>query len=61
VDLQAKVKDMIAEGVTVQACQACADMYGVTPALRDLGVEVKYMGQPLTQILQDDRWEVMTF
>lgn len=60
-DLQAKVKEMIAAGVKVEACQACADMYGVTPALREQGIEVKYMGEPLTRILQDDRWEVMTF
>lgn len=60
-DLQTTVKEMIKDGVTIQACKACADMYGVTPALSQLGIDVKYMGQPLTNILQDDGWEVMTF
>ena len=59
--LQAKVKSMMDDGVTFQACQACADMYGVTPKLRELGVDVKYMGEPLTNLLQDDGWKVMTF
>ena len=38
-----------------------ADMYGVTPNLRELGVEVKPMGEPLTRLLQDDGCDVMTF
>ncbi len=60
-ELQAKVKAMMDDGVTFQACLACADMYGVTPKLRELGIEVKYMGEPLTKMLQDDGWDVMTF
>jgi len=60
-DLQAKVKAMQDDGVTFQACVVCADMYGVTPALRELDVEVKPMGEPLTGLLQSDGWEVMTF
>ena len=60
-ELQAKVTAMIEDGVTFQACVACADMYGVTPKLRELGVEVKPMGEPLTRLLQDDGWEVMTY
>lgn len=60
-DLQAKVKSMMEEGVKFQACVVCADMYGVSPALRELGIEVKPMGEPLTRLLQDDGWDVMTF
>lgn len=60
-ELQAKVKAMQADGVRFQACVVCADMYGVSQALRELGVEVKPMGDPLTRLLQDDGWEVMTF
>lgn len=59
-DLQAKVKAMMADGVNVQACIVCADMYGVTEALRGLGIEVKPMGRPLTDFLQND-YEVLTF
>jgi hypothetical protein len=59
-DLQAKVKAMMADGVDVQACIVCADSYGVTEALRGLGIEVKAMGRPLTGFLQSD-YEVLTF
>jgi hypothetical protein len=59
-DLQAEVKAMAADGVKVVACQACADSYGVTPQLRALGIEVKYMGKPLTDMLKDG-WKVLTF
>ena len=51
---------MIADGVKVQACVACADSYGVSQALRDLGLEVKAMGVPLTGMLKDD-WKMLTF
>ena len=60
-DLQAKVKSMMDDGVKFQACIVCADMYGVAPTLRNMGIEVKPMGDPLTSLLQDDGWQVMTF
>ena len=59
-DLQAEVKSMQDDGVRVQACQACADSYGVTEPLRKLGIDVRYMGKPLTDILKQG-WTVLTF
>jgi hypothetical protein len=59
-DLRAEVKAMAADGVKVVACQACADSYGVTEALRAQGIEVKYMGRPLTDMLEQG-WKVLTF
>ncbi|MHC4069986.1 MAG: DsrE family protein [Planctomycetota bacterium] len=59
-ELAAKVKAMMADGVTVQACKACADLYGVADDLSALGIEVKYMGQPLSDMLKTD-WKVLTF
>lgn len=59
-DLQAKIKAMIKDGIKVQACVACSDSYGVSPVLRELGIEVKGMGQPLTEMLQGD-YKVLTF
>ena len=59
-DLQAKVTAMAKDGVKVQACLACADSYGVTEQLRKLGIEVKYMGKPLTDLLKED-WKILTF
>jgi hypothetical protein len=59
-DLQAKVKAMMKDGVVVQACVVCADSYGVSDTLRSLGIEVKAMGKPLTDILKSD-YKVLTF
>jgi hypothetical protein len=59
-DLQAKIKTMMNDGVKVQACLACADSYGVTEQLRILGIEVKYMGKSLTDLIRGG-WKVLTF
>ncbi|MFN0067992.1 MAG: DsrE family protein [Limisphaerales bacterium] len=59
-DLQAKVAAMQKDGVVVEACVVCADSYGVTARLRELGLEVKPMGPPLTELLKAD-WKVLTF
>lgn len=52
----AAIRKMIAEardaGVHVTACKACADQLGVTEALAEQGIEVKYWGAPLTDILK---------
>ena len=59
-DLQVKVKKMIKDGVKVQACIACASNYGVVEELRNIGIEVKGMGKPLTTMLKND-WKVISF
>jgi hypothetical protein len=60
-ELKGKVKDMIEAGIEVLACKACADSYpGVIPALEEMGVDVKYMGVPLTEMLKDG-WHSLTF
>jgi hypothetical protein len=58
--LQAEVKSMIADGIKVEACLACADRYKATEELRKMGVDVKYMGVPLTEMLKGG-WKVLTF
>jgi len=52
--IQAKVKEAQQAGVHVTACKACADQLGVTQALEDLRIEVKYWGQPLTALLKNN-------
>ncbi len=37
-----------------------AKNYGVVDALKGLGVDVKFMGEPLSQRLKGD-WKVLTF
>jgi hypothetical protein len=59
-ELQAEVQQMADAGVEVVACKACADSYGVSDVLAGMGIDVKYMGRPLTDILKGD-WEVITF
>ena len=38
----------------VSACKGCADQLGVTSILEDLGIEIMYWGEPLTEILKTD-------
>ncbi|MHC4844035.1 MAG: DsrE family protein [Planctomycetota bacterium] len=59
-ELQDKVKEMMASGVDVKACKACADMYGVSEKIGEMGIEVKYMGEPLSEMLKGE-WKVLTF
>lgn len=59
-ELQEYLGRMADVGVELVACKACADMYGVSEALGELGVDVKYMGVPLSDMLKGD-WEVVTF
>ncbi len=58
--LQEKTKELIAIGVEVQACVACAEMYGVTEKLKELGITVRGMGIPLTEMLQEEGWAVLS-
>jgi hypothetical protein len=59
-ELQEKVKAMIKDGVDVKACKACADSYGVSDDIAALGVEVKYMGRPLSTYLKNG-WKTLCF
>jgi hypothetical protein len=51
--LQQRILEMIADGVIVEACKACSDSYGASEALALLGIDVKYMGIPLTAMLKE--------
>lgn len=44
----------MADGVIVTACKACADQLGVRSELKSLGIEVKYWGTGLTEILKSE-------
>ncbi|WP_028324706.1 hypothetical protein [Desulfatirhabdium butyrativorans] len=52
--IQSLVQKSLEAGVHVTACRACADQLGVTESLKKMNIEVKYWGQPLTEILQND-------
>ena len=51
-ELQNYFKKMLETGIVVEACKACSDMYGVSDQLEKLGVDVKFMGVPLTDYLK---------
>lgn len=53
-EVQHEVIELIKAGVHVQACKACADQFGVTERIQKLGVEVLYMGEPLTNALKNN-------
>lgn len=59
-ELKAKIAEMKAEGIKLEACKACADQYGVSDSLEQLGIEVKYMGMPLTEYIKKGE-HILTF
>jgi hypothetical protein len=59
-ELKDQIKKMKEAGIILEACKACADRYGVAGKLQELGIDVKYMGQPLTRYIKDGR-HILTF
>ena len=59
-NLQGLIKNMQDDGIKVEACITCADMYGVSQTLAEMDIDVKGMGVPLTSYLKEG-WKVLTF
>jgi len=59
-ELQEHIVEMKERGVNLLACKKCSDLYGVSKDLRRLGIEVKYMGKPLTDYLRNVNCRVIT-
>jgi hypothetical protein len=57
--LQGKLNDLKQVGVELYACKACADLYGISDKLKDLGITVMYTGKMLVE-LQKNGWHVLT-
>lgn len=57
--LQDYVKKMQDAGIKVEACMACAKMYAVDEKLKELGIDVKGMGIPLSNYLKDG-WQTLS-
>lgn len=53
-EVRNKLKSLFDAGVQISACKGCADNLKVTDVLEKLGVEVKYWGVPLTELLHAD-------
>jgi hypothetical protein len=43
---------MIEKGLSIEACRACADKYDVSETMEEMGIDVKYMGGPLTEYIK---------
>ncbi|AEG58839.1 DsrE family protein [Desulforamulus ruminis] len=52
-ELQASLAGILETGVEVVACKECADRYGISNKLEQVGIEVKYTGLLLTQFLKE--------
>lgn len=59
-ELQERLERLKAAGVELYACKACADGYGISEALTELGVTVVYTGTLLADS-QKEGWHVLTF
>ena len=59
-DIRESLKNMKEQGVELLACKACADQYGVSPKLEELGIEVKYTGTYLTDFIKSGK-KIITF
>ena len=57
--LQDYLKKLQEAGVKVEACIACARMYGVDQKLVEMGIDVKGMGVPLSNYLKEG-WKTIT-
>ena len=53
--IQQKIKTSQQAGVHFSACKACADQLGVSGRLEELGIDVIYWGEGLTDILKRDQ------
>lgn len=60
IKIQESLKAMLKDGVVLEACISCSNAYGVTDILKNLGVDVKGMGKPLTGYLKSGA-KVITF
>lgn len=59
-EIQESLAKLMKSGVKTEACKACADEYGISAKLATLGIDVKYMGVPLTEILKSNK-KLLTF
>jgi hypothetical protein len=53
-ELQSLIKKGLDMGVQISACRACSRELGLEKEIEALGVNVDYMGMPLTNILKNN-------
>ena len=50
--VQTEVLEMVRMGINVEACKDCSDVCEVTDDLEKLGINVRFMGEPLTNYIK---------
>lgn len=58
--IQESLQKMKEQGVELLACKGCADQYGISEKLEDIGITVKYTGTYLTDFIKSDK-KVISF
>ncbi|MFA9392820.1 MAG: DsrE family protein [Prolixibacteraceae bacterium] len=53
-EIQAEVRKMMDAGIHIEGCLACSEQFGVTETLKNLGIDLRYMGEPLSNYLKTD-------
>jgi hypothetical protein len=51
-EVQADITEMLDNGIKIEACKACTDHFGVSNDLQKLGINVRFMGVPLTEYIK---------
>ncbi len=59
-DFQEQVRLLMDTGVEVYACKACSDNFGVSDELEKIGIDVRYVGTFVTEMLKEG-WYQLTF
>eukprot|EP01155_Anaeramoeba_flamelloides_P017362 Anaeramoba_flamelloidesa567232_50.p2 GENE.a567232_50~~a567232_50.p2 ORF type:complete len:121 (-),score=6.99 a567232_50:417-779(-) len=52
-NIQKLIKEVQESGVKFSGCLACANNLGTTEKLKELGIEVKLWGEPLTELIKN--------
>ena len=50
--IQSLIAGAMREGIKIRGCLHCAKSLGVEKKLRDIGIELIYMGEPLTELIK---------
>lgn len=60
-EVQKSLEKLHEAGVDLEACLWCTDQYNVTEAIKNMQVDVKYMGTQLTKYMKSNEHKVITF
>lgn len=53
--IQARIRELMDMGAHFTACKHCAEVLGVSSQLKELGIELKYWGEPMTELLKSGK------